>query len=420
MLINRFLWGKEKNIERDAFVWNMVAGLVNAAEAVLIMMIVTRIEGVASAGIFSIAFAVGNLLMNIGKYGVKSFQVTDAKNEYSFSDYYNLRVITVIFMLLATLSYLGINLFTDMDTGRKQCVTLFICLIYIVESFEDVFLGELQKKGRLDVASKVFILRWSWIMVSFSIITIVAKDSLLAIGAATLGSFFLEFLLIKRIREKINFLKDRQNRETMLRLIKQCFPLFLVSFLTYYVTNAPKYAIDGHLTEDIQGYFGYISMPVFVIELLNCFLYQPQMATLALCWEKKDYKTFNQRILRQIAYILLLIVICVVGAYILGIPILSLLYGVALEDYKRELIILMLAGGGLALVGFSGIVLTIQRKQNILLINTVIIAVLAFVSLGLVVEKYGMTGICIAFLVLMLVLAVLNYCCIIKGELEQQ
>lgn len=418
MGIYKFLRGREKNIQRDSFIWNMAAGLVNAAEAVVIMMIVTRTEGVAAAGIFSIAFAVGNLLMNIGKFGVRNFQVTDAKNEYSFHCYYSLRVLTVILMGIVICGYMVFKFMNGGDSGNKLCIILCICLIYFTESFEDVFLGELQKQGRLDVASKVFILRWSWIIVSFSIIAILGKNSLFAIFVATLGAFFLEIILLRLSAKIMNLPALKIQMSAVPKLLKQCFPLFAVAFLTYYVTNAPKYAIDSHLTEDIQGYFGYISMPVFVIELLNCFLYQPQMTTLARCWEDRDYKTFNQKILRQIGYILILTVVCVAGTYIAGIPVLTLLYGVNLAYYKSELIILMLSGGGLALVGFGSIVLTIQRKQGNLLVNTVITAALAFFLLGKVAVKWEMTGICVAFLILMLLLAALNYYCIIKGEHE--
>ena len=55
------------------------SGLYRSAEAVIIYIIVTRITGLDDAGYFTIAFAVGNLLMSIGKYGVYSFQVSDEK-----------------------------------------------------------------------------------------------------------------------------------------------------------------------------------------------------------------------------------------------------------------------------------------------------------------------------------------------------
>ncbi len=58
--------------EADGYLWNVAAGLVNAGEAVVLSMVVTHTTGLEDAGILSIAFAVGNLMMTVGKFGVRS------------------------------------------------------------------------------------------------------------------------------------------------------------------------------------------------------------------------------------------------------------------------------------------------------------------------------------------------------------
>ena len=68
--------------KRD-YIWNTVAGLINAAEAVIMSMFVTRIIGLADAGRLTIAFAIGNLMMTVGKFGVRNYQVTDIENKFS-------------------------------------------------------------------------------------------------------------------------------------------------------------------------------------------------------------------------------------------------------------------------------------------------------------------------------------------------
>ena len=200
------------------------------------------------------------------------------------------------------------------------------------------------------------------------------------------------------------------------RLFKQCFALFIAAFLTYYVTNAPKYAIDRYLTEDMQAYYGYISMPVFVVELLNCFLYQPQMVELAKDWETQNWRAYNKKILKQSLIIIILTAVCTVGAYLLGIPVLSVLYGVDLSAFRGELVILMISGGGLAFVGYSSVLLTIMRKQRILLINMLLITIISVCWLGTTVKVYGIYGAVVFYLLLMLLLALLNYCYIMIGK----
>lgn len=418
--VSKFFRGNERNIQKNCFIWNSIAGGINAAEAVVLMMIITRTDGVEAAGILSIAFAVGNLLMTVGKFGVRNYQVTDTGKEYSFNGYLTLRIITTILMAVCSIGYVSINCIFADYTADKAIVILGICFIYVIESFEDVFLGYYQEEGRLDIASKVFILRWIAIMVVFFICAVSGHTLVLAVISSAVISFVLEIFLIISTKRLFDFLPVRIETSQLSKLIKQCFSLFAVAFLTYYVTNAPKYAIDRFLNADIQAYYGYISMPVFVVELLNCFLYQPQIVGLAENWNSGAYQVFKKKERRQFLIIFGLTIVCVFGAYLLGIPVLSALYGVGLMDYKSELIILMVAGGALAFVGYTSVLLTVMRKQQFLLYNMLIVTVLAVLGFGRIVQAGGMLGASIYYLILMVLLAFLNYCCTIAVELRQK
>lgn len=416
--LSRLIKGNERNISRDCFVWNTIAGGVNAAEAIVLLMIVTRINGVESAGILSIAFALGNLLMTIGKFGVRSYQVTDVRKEFFFNSYYTLRLCSVMVMIIVSMGYTALKLFEGIYSLEKGLAVMGICLIYAVESFEDVFLGYYQEEGRLDIASKIFIIRWISIISIFFVIIVSNKSLLNAIGMSLLVSLLCDFYLIRLTKKWFFMPKLQIDGSQLFSLIRQCMALFLSSFLTYYITNAPKYAIDRYLSEDIQAYYGYVSMPVFVVELLNCFLYQPHMVDLADEWNGGQRKSFNKRIYKQYIVIILLTVICVVGAYLLGTPILSYIYGVELGAYRSELVILMIAGGALAFVGYTSVLLTVMRKQGLLLYNMLFIAVLALMGFGKIVQKFGMMGSVMYYLFLMFLLALLNYCCTIVMKLK--
>ncbi|MDE6946228.1 MAG: lipopolysaccharide biosynthesis protein [Anaeroplasmataceae bacterium] len=411
--LTRMLKGNEINISRSCFTWNTIAGGVNAAEAIVLLMIVTRTSGVEAAGVLSIAFALGNLLMTIGKFGVRSYQVTDVRKEYSFNVYYTLRICSVFAMVVISAGYIALKIFGGSYSLEKGAVVFCICLIYAIESFEDVFLGYYQEEGRLDIASKVFIIRWVSIISIFFVMIIACNNLLLAIWVALLGSLICDIYLLVLTKRWFNMPKLRIDRSRLYGLVKQCTALFAAAFLTFYVTNAPKYAIDKYLSEDIQAYYGYISMPVFVVELLNCFLYQPHMVDLANEWNSCQYKKFNKRTCKQYIAILFLTVVCAVGAFFLGIPILSYIYGVNLGLYRGELMVLMIAGGALAFVGYTSVLLTIMRKQTVLLYNMLIIAVLALLGFGKITQKFGMMGSTKYYLFLMFILALLNYCCTI-------
>ena len=47
-----------------------------------------RIDPVNDAGIFVIAYAIGNLMLTIGRYGIRQFQASDVVEKYSYREYY--------------------------------------------------------------------------------------------------------------------------------------------------------------------------------------------------------------------------------------------------------------------------------------------------------------------------------------------
>ena len=76
--------------------------------------------------------------------------------------------------------------------------------------------------------------------------------------------------------------------------------------------------------------------------LINNFIYQPVLVPMAMEWEQKQMGRFMVRIIRQFMIIVGISVVCMVGVYVLGIPVLSILYHTDLSGYKRELLILLL------------------------------------------------------------------------------
>ena len=68
---------KTNNIKRSAYVWNAINAMFSAFQCPVVLMFITRISGMHDAGVFSIAFAVSNLLLYIGLYGLRRFQASD-------------------------------------------------------------------------------------------------------------------------------------------------------------------------------------------------------------------------------------------------------------------------------------------------------------------------------------------------------
>ena len=197
--------------------------------------------------------------------------------------------------------------------------------------------------------------------------------------------------------------------------MKICFPLFAGAFLSFYIGNAPKYAIDAQLTDSAQACYGFIAMPVFVIGLLNNFIFNPMLYRLSLLWSERKVKTFIFKVVRQVGIIFAITIVCIVGAYCIGIPVLSILYNTDLHDYKTELLILLLGGGFLGLSGLLNAVITIIRCQEYLMWGYAIIAVLAFFMSNKIVSMYDVMGASVLYTLLMFGLCIIFSVMLIVG-----
>ena len=71
---------KEKNVKK-AFLWNMIGSTCYSGSSFLYLLVVTRICGATLAGFFSLSYATAQLLLQVGRYGVRTYQATDLNQQ---------------------------------------------------------------------------------------------------------------------------------------------------------------------------------------------------------------------------------------------------------------------------------------------------------------------------------------------------
>ena len=76
---------KTNNIKRSSYTWNALNAIISALQNPVILLVITRTNGVYDAGVFSIAFAIATLMLYVGLYGLRRFQSSDLDEKYSFS-----------------------------------------------------------------------------------------------------------------------------------------------------------------------------------------------------------------------------------------------------------------------------------------------------------------------------------------------
>ena len=441
--------------EAGNYIWNAIGGMLNAGQSVLVLIIVTRVCGLEAAGLYSIAFATGNLFMYLGNYGVRNYQVSDVDEKFPFRSYVLHRLLTVALMLLVAAVYCTYSLLRGAYSPAKTMTVAAMCLLKAIDCLEEVLEGRLHQRGRLDLAGKMMTVR---LLVSIGgmLAVLVATGNLLtATNAAIILAAAAVILMAAACRRTLLPLQPApgaaaKNKSAAtspaapaahvpelaagignaagapaaatsaavsaacrgaLRdaavLMRVCFPVCAANFLSFYLINAPKYAIDAAMSETAQAQYNFIAMPVFVIQLLGMFVYQPVLVRMTLSWNRADKKGFLRDFLRITAGLLIIAALCLGGAYVLGIPVLSALYATDLSALKPELLLILAGGVFLAMNGFYSAVLTLMREQNRIPFMYLAGAVLSLILTPHFVEISGIMGAVISFVLIMAIVCAL-------------
>lgn len=396
-----------KNAEKSAYIWNSCASMLSAFQTVFILMVISRIDPVMDAGIFTIAFAIGNLMYTLGMYGIRQFQASDVTQKYSFHEYLVTRYITCTTMIVASIVYVGINYFIGLYSVYKSTVILLVCLFKATDTLEDVFHGLLQQNGRLDIAGKILTLRLSAYIIVYLCCYLNTANLVISSLCGFLVSLFIFIIVDNLAIQNFPEMGKTVAGNKIIKLLLECLPLFVSMYLAMYIANAPKYAIDKVLSSEAQANFSYIFMPVFVIGLLSQFVYQPIIGKLSIMWEYRNRQDFYRLLRYQMLIILLLAVVALIGGYLLGIPLLSLIYGVDLYNYRIHLVILLMGGGFLAYIYLFQMVMTVIRQQKWLVAGYSLVYIIFIIGGRTIVSMYGLMGICLFYTINMALLAVI-------------
>ena len=377
-------------------IWNCFSGFLAALEMTIMTATASRFVDLNAAGEITIAFALGYVFRTIGFWGVRNYHVSDRNEEYSFSVYRTARYFSMGVMIAFVLLYLAFAFFVQKRSVSKLLVIFLFQVVFAVESFEDVVWGEYQRKGRIDIGAKLFLVRWGSLIATFILSVFILRRLLPSIVisiSVSLVFFFIFLLFVFGLPESKKGEYDyHQNVLQSKKLMMSTLPLFLITFLSFFLNNVAKYSLDCYYDASTQALFGFVTMPLFAVEMFSAFIYQPKLSNLSRLWLDKDIKEYIHEILRQLLYIIIILIVSIVLMYLLGIPILSFVFSTDLTSYRIDLIICALSGGSIAFLTYACAILTIMRKQKILLLQYGIATIIGGTFIWMLARSYGIRG----------------------------
>lgn len=383
------------------FVFNAIGTGLWGATFPILSIIATQFVGVEQAGMFSMAFVTALVLMMIGNYGVRTYQSSDIDEQHSFADYQINRLITCIIMMLAGWIYCSIRGYQDF----MLTVSFAVYFFKMVDALADVYEGRLQQMDKLYLAGVSQALRSLVSIVVFTIILTLTRNLAFAsIGMAIAAS--ASFILVTYPLALLETPRSKKwSLPSILSLFKHCFPLFLALFLYNLIDNMPKFVMEGALSYDNQLYFNAMYFPAHALLLGSQLIYRPLLLRMAQVWSDPQKRLRFDLIIAVILLVVIALTLIMVGIMgSIGIPLLSLLYGVDFEQF-RGLIYIMLAAGGLtAAIDFIYQTITVLRRQQaVMKLYLITFAFSLFIPI-LLVNFTGLPGAVIGYLIVMCIL----------------
>lgn len=386
-MIEKILFGAGEKGKSADFFWNMCASIVYSFQSAILLFVVTRISGLFVAGIFSISYIVSQTFAVVGSYSMRNYQVSDMKNKYSYGTYIYSRIISTIVMFVTCMVYSLLEGYT----GEKLVLIAILCVYRAVDGYEDVYHGEMQKRNRLDVASRIVTYRIVISSAIFAIGVLCTNNIIISTALLTISAVLLSWGM-NAVAISVMDMQQKPQKNQVWKLLFEVAPICIGAFLYSYLVNSPKYAIENILSDDMQTIFNIIFMPVFVINMLSSFVFKPYVARMGIYWNEKKQKEFIKLLLLQVGCVLGITAIVMLAGFILGIPVLEFIYGVDLKQYKLLFMMLLAFGGITALDAFALIVLTVMRLQNVVLVSYIVSLIVDVIFMNSLVIKYHMMG----------------------------
>lgn len=380
-------------MKKDVF-WNSLGVSAWSFLSLFLLVVVTRINGIAESGLFSFAFAFALIIFTICCYGGRAYQVSDHNNSFSANDYISLRILTSVAALLLTTIFIIVNSYDS----EKTLLIVILVIHRIFDAIADVFYGIMQKKHRLYLAGKSMFYKSIFSALAFLGVDLLTNNLLLS--SLTLPIISLLFVLlydIPRSRTVADFTL-RPNFRAMKRILKSTFLPFSIAAMGLVFANIARYFIDIYHPE-LQGYFGIIIMPLSLIILLFSFISTPAILHLSDKYNGKEFRALRKVITTIFSLTLIASLLLSVLMYFLGIPLLKILFDVDFSAYSIDIVLIVLIGFALSVTSlFTNVAIIARKLQPTALVYLLSNLLLALLCIALV-SHLEIHGAIIAYIV---------------------
>ena len=382
---------------KDYF-WNSLGSFLQSAISPVLLVLITRINGIYDSGIFSFAMSVSVVFWVFSMWGGRTYQVSDVNRKFSSGGYIAVRFIASLIVIVAAVVFCVAS---EYDITKTSVIILLVGF-KIIESIADSLYGILQVHNRLYIAGKSLVIKAVAGFLAFLIIDMITKN--LALGSIALLLVNLIVIIaydivwvgrVEKIKAKFSLAAVSKYTGEAKTIMKITSPVFAVMFMTMFSLNIPRYFLDRYHPEEI-GYFGIMAMPITLLALFIMFIIQPNIVTMAKEFSQRNIAAFTKIVRKIITATYAIGVVAVIATALVGVIILNTVFGIDIEKFHAELVVMIIGAVANSVVTVyvnTLIVARLFKWQFYLLLITNLVA--AVVSLFIIDDYATMGAVCV-------------------------
>ena len=389
--------------QKKDYIWNSIGSFLQSAISPILLIIITRLNGVGDSGLFSFAMSLSVVFWAISLWGGRTYQVSDVKKEFSSGDYIVVRFISSLIVAVFSISFC---ILSGYDLIKTELIMVLVSF-KILESIADSMYGVLQIHNKLYIVGISLTMKSVFGFMLFTLVDILTKNivygalSIFIVNIAVV--IFYDIPWMKHV-ESVGLTK--KNIMQAGKIMKKTAEVFVVVFLTMFSLNIPRYFLDKYHYDQI-GYFGIMAMPITLLTLFISFVLQPNVVNLSELLKKKKIKEFT-KIVSKIDFITFTLgILFIVSSYLIGVWALNTVFGIDINNFRIDLTIMVIGAVANAFVSIYVNLLIILRRfkgQFYTLLVTNILAVILSVYL---IDRLAMLGSVLVFMTISFLQAII-------------
>lgn len=383
--------GAERKLSTRAnLIWNASGSLVYMGAQWITTVLVVRLStGYDAAGLLALGMAVANVFAPIGYYKIRTFQVSDLDEEYSFSQYLGFRIVTLGLAIAVMLGY------GFLTCPQNTLATVFLYGVFALGPiFVDVLHGEEQRELRMDVIGISFMLRGVALLVSFIVGMSYFKslDVALLLMIVTTYACIVLFDGTAFVRVTGRPLRPEFDARAIRSLFFECLPLVIASFCCWAVPAIPRQVLNEVMGEAALGVYSSVASPILIVQMGVQYVYAPFLTSFAEHFRSGDMRAFMSLMLKITLVIVAMTLVLGVFLAVFGGPLLVLIFGQSIEPYTFLILPLVLCTVLTAYSWFLGDIMVTMRRNRGNLIGFVLSFVIVLIVMYPFIQTFGLNG----------------------------